>query len=216
MKLLYEVKGVRYELFDMHALDGMAVMIAEAFSRYEPMAVTQNFSLEELVEFIKLRGPKAAQEELTILARDQETGQVVGAMLTEDFALAPPEDIEHFSEKFGPILTLLDELDAQYKQGISLRVGEYLHLLMIAVTHQHTGKKVAQNLIQACLENGIRKGYKTAVTEATGVISQHIFRKCGFVDRLEIPYKTFTYQGSRIFASIEGHTGTILMDKVLV
>jgi hypothetical protein len=30
-------------------------------------------------------------------------------------------------------------------------VGDSLHLLMIAVTHQHTGKKVAQTLIQACL-----------------------------------------------------------------
>jgi ribosomal protein S18 acetylase RimI-like enzyme len=210
------VQGVGYELFDLHALDEMAVMIAEAFTRYEPMAVAQSLSFDGFVDFIKLLGPKAEQEELTVLARDQETGQVIGAMLTEDFALAPPEDIEHFSEKFGPILTLLDELDAQYKRGISLRVGEYLHLFMIAVTHKHSSEKVAQNLIQACLENGIRKGYKTAVTEATGVISQHIFRKCGFVDRLEIPYKTFTYQGSRIFASIEGHTGTILMDKVLV
>ena len=64
-------------------------------------------------------------------------------------------------------MALLDALDVQYKQGKSLRVGEYLHLFMIAVTHQHTGSKVAQNLIQACLENGIRKGYKAAVTEAT-------------------------------------------------
>jgi GNAT superfamily N-acetyltransferase len=119
-------------------------------------------------------------------------------------------------EKVGPILALLDALDVQYKQGKSLRVGEYLHLFIIAVTHQYTGSKVAQNLIQACLGNGIRKGYKVAVTEATGVVSQHIFRKCGFVDRIEIPYKTFTYHGKRVFATIEGHTGTILMDKILV
>jgi hypothetical protein len=130
-------------------------------------------------------------------------------VLTDDFASAPPEGIKRISEKFGPILALLDELDTQYKQGKSLHVGEYLHLFIIAVMHQHTGKKVAQNLIQACLKNGIRKGYRMAVTEATDVISQPIFRKCGFVERIEIPYKTFTYQGRRVFASIEGHTGTI-------
>src|SRR5436305_1792130 len=106
MKLLCEVQGVGYELFDLHALDEMAVMIAEAFTRFEPMAVTQNFSLEELVEFIKLRGPKAAQEELTVLARDRATGQVIGALLTDDFASAPPQGIEHLSEKFGPIWAL--------------------------------------------------------------------------------------------------------------
>jgi hypothetical protein len=89
----------------------------------------------------------------------------------------PLQKGEDLGEKFEPVLALLDELDAQYKQGRSLRMGEYLHLFMGAVMHRHTGKKVAQTLIQACLENGIRKGYKTAVTEATGVISQHICRK---------------------------------------
>lgn len=209
-------KGVRYELFDMPALDDMAVIIAEAFARYEPMAVAQGLSREELVDFTKLLGPKAAQEALTVLARDQTTGQLIGVMLTDDFASTPPEGVGYPGEKFRPILALLDALDVQYKQGKSLRVGEYLHLFMIAVTHQHTGRKVAQTLIQTCLESGIRKGYKTAVTEATGVVSQHIFRKCGFVDRIEIPYKAFTYLGKRVFASIERHTGTILMDKVLV
>src|SRR5262245_33273271 len=83
--------------------------------------------------------------------------------------------------------------------------------------HRHNGRKVAQNLVRACLENGAGKGYHTAVTEATGAISQHIFRsKFGFQDRLEIPYKTFVFEGRRVFASIRGHTGTILMDKTLV
>jgi GNAT superfamily N-acetyltransferase len=171
--------------------------------------------LYELFDFVKLFGPKAAKEELSVLARDRETGQVIGAMLADDFASEPPEGIEHTSETFGPILGLLDEADTQYKRGKSLRVGDYLHLFMIAVARQHTGKKVAQNLIEACLENGVRKGYQTAVTEATGVISQYICRKYGFVDRLTISYKTFEYLGSRVFASIEGHMGTILMDKVL-
>jgi hypothetical protein len=85
------------------------------------------------------------------------------------------------------------------------------------LAHQNKGRNVAHNLIQSCLENGIRKGYHTTVAEATGVISQHIFRNnFGFVDRLEIPYKTFVYQGRRVFESIEEHTGAILMDKTLV
>ena len=75
---------------------------------------------------------------------------------------------------------------------------------------------MAHNLLHSCLENGIRRGYHTAVAGATGVISQHLFRnKFGFVDRLEITYKTFVYQGRRVFESIQEHIGTILMDKSL-
>jgi hypothetical protein len=146
----------------------MAVMIAEAFTRYEPWRSPKACHSMGLWISSSCSGPKAEQEELTVLARDQETGQVIGAMLTEDFALAPPEGIEHFSEKFGAILTLLDELDAQYKQGISLRVGVYLHLLMIAVTHKHSSEKVAQNLIQACLENGIHHSHGQSSGVAQG------------------------------------------------
>jgi hypothetical protein len=201
----------------MYAIDEMALMVAEAFNRYEPMAVAQDLPVKEFVDFVKLIGPKAQQEELTVLARDLETGQVIGAMITDDFASVPPEGMEHLGERFEPIFALLGELDEQYKQGRSLRLGEYLHLFMIAVKHQIKGRNVAHNLIQSCLENGMRKGYHTAVAEATGVISQHIFRnKFGFVDRLEIPYKTFVHQGRRVFESIEEHTGTILMDKPLV
>jgi hypothetical protein len=217
MKPLREVQGVRYELFDMSALGETAHMVAEAFNRYEPMSVAQGIPAKEFEDFIKLLGPKAQQEELTVLARDQETGQVIGAMITDDFASEPPESMEHLGGAFEPVFALLGELNEQYKRRRSLRLGEYLHLFLIAVNHKHNGRNVAHNLIQSCLENGIRKGYHTAVTEATGVISQHIFRdKFGFVDRLEIPYKTFVYQGRRVFESIEGHTGAILMDKTLV
>src|SRR5258708_7561398 len=130
MEPLREVQGVQYELFDMYALDEMALMVAEAFNRYEPMAVAQDIPVKEFVDFVKLLGPKAQQDELTVLARDQETGQVIGAMITDDFASVPPEGMEHLGETFEPIFALLGELDEQYKQGRSLRLGEYLHLFM--------------------------------------------------------------------------------------
>ena len=39
MEPLREVQGVEYEFFDIDARDEMALMVAEAFSRYEPTAV---------------------------------------------------------------------------------------------------------------------------------------------------------------------------------
>src|SRR5262249_34725496 len=144
MELLREVQGVQYELFDMYALDEVALMVAEAFNRYEPMAVVQDIPLKEFLDFVKLLVPKTQQEELTVLARDQETGQVIGAMITDDFASVPAKGMEHLGETFAPIFALLGELDKQYKEGRSLRLGEYLHLFMIAVNHQHKGRKVAQ------------------------------------------------------------------------
>lgn len=215
--VLNEAEGVQYELFNMSELDEMALMTAEAFARYEPTTSCLGIPSEDFADFVRLRcRPKAEQEELTVIARNQNTKQIIGAMIADDFAIEPPEEIRHLGDKFEPVWAILDELDMQYKQGRILPKGEYLHLLLGAVDHRHTGKNVAKNLVQTCLENGVRKGYKTGIGEATGVVSQHILRKFGFVDYFEIPYKTFTFQGKRVFESIEDHRSIILMDKALV
>ena len=215
--VLNEAEGVQYELFDIKELHEMAVMTAEAFARYEPITSSLGISIEDFADFVRLRSrPKAEQEELTVIARHQDTNQIIGAMVADDFAVEPPEEIRHLADKFEPVWAILDELDTQYKQGRILPKGEYLHLLLGAVDHRHTGKNVAKNLVQTCLENGIKKGYRTGVVEATGVVSQHICRKFGFMDCFEIPYKIFAFQGKRVFESIEGHRGIILMDKALV
>lgn len=214
--ILYESEGVQYELFNISDLHEMALMTAEAFARYEPITSALNIPSKDFADFVRLRSsPKEEQEELTVIAKNQETKQIIGAMVADDFAIEPLEEIRHLGDNFEPVWAILDELDTQYKKGRNIPKGEYLHLLMGAVDHRYTGKNVAKNLVQTCLENGVKKGYKTGIGEATGVVSQHILRKFGFVDSIEIPYKTFTFQGKRVFESIKDHHGIILMDKVL-
>ena len=54
-----------------------------------------------------------------------------------------------------------------------------------------------------------------AVTEATNKVSQHIFRKLGFVERVRRSYQTHRFDGRAVFASIAEHGGPILMDRSL-
>lgn len=204
MGLLREDRSVKYELFDISDLDDVAATIAYVFSRYEPMAVTQSVSPDEIASLIKALGFKAAQESLTIVAKSKEEDEVIGVMLCDDFAAVMPESIPAPSKELLPILTLLDELDTQYKQGKSLSLNKYLHLSMLAVKPQHRGKKIAQNLVDISLENGIKKGYQEAVATATGEVSQHIFKQFGFTEQINVPYKTFIYQDTQVFGSLEG------------
>ncbi|MCL7421867.1 MAG: hypothetical protein M8364_13275 [Methylobacter sp.] len=209
-----ETESVQYELVDISEFDNMAMMAAEAFTRYEPISSALNISSEDFADFIRLLEPKLVREQLTVIARNQETQQIIGAMISDDFAIEPPKEILHLSDNFEPVWSVLDELDSQ-RLGRILPEGEYLHFFLLAVDHRQTGRKIAKNLVRTCMENGVGKGYKTGVVEASGVVSQHIFRKLGFVDRFEILYKTFMFQGNRIFDSIEEQHGIILMDKAL-
>ncbi len=205
-----EREGVRYELFNLQVCDAVAVVVAEAFAGYEPMMVSQNIPVDRMANYLRSLGPVLAQEELAVVARDIKTDEIVAALITRDFTDMLSDEGE------GPINAILNALDRQYIQTRTIRRGEYVHLNLLAVARQHTGRAVAQNVVRLCLENGIRKGYRTAVTEATGLVSQHLFREThGFVARHEISYQTFIYQGRRPFASIKKHPSVILMDKSL-
>jgi ribosomal protein S18 acetylase RimI-like enzyme len=216
MQILHETHALQYELFYQKSLLEMALLVAEAFIHSEPMTINQGFSVDEFANYIKFLGAWTEQEKLTVIARDKQTNELVGALIAGDFASASPLEIDNISDKFKPIMELLEKLEVQYKQDKNIRTGEYLHLYMLAVAPPRRGQKIAQNLIQTCLGYGMKKGYRTALTEATHSISQHIFGKLGFVGRHEMLYKQFTYQGQQVLKSIEGHTGTIFMDKALV
>lgn len=88
-------------------------------------------------------------------------------------------------------------------------------LLLLGVDETFGGRGVAQELVTSCLANGAQRGYKTAITEATNSVSQHIFRKQGFVKRVQRSCRDHRYKGRAYFASIEGHVGPILMDRPL-
>ncbi|MBZ5538165.1 MAG: GNAT family N-acetyltransferase [Acidobacteriia bacterium] len=55
------------------------------------------------------------------------------------------------------------------------------------------GRGVAQQLVATCLENGLKRGYRLAVTEATNSVSQHIFRRLGFADRVRRSYRNHRF-----------------------
>ena len=140
---------------------------------------------------------------------------MVGALLTEDFASTQPEGLASLSPKFDPIFDILGQLDAEYRGGRAVPHGESLHLYLLGVAIAAAGHGVAKQLVATCLENGVRKGYRIAVTEATASVSQHVFRRLGFVERVHRSYKEYRFGGRAVFASIAEHGGPILMDRHL-
>lgn len=219
MKILHETETLRYEIFDLNSLDGIADLVGKAFTASDPMAIAKKLAAKDFTNYIKLLGKWAEKEKLTVIAKDKSTNEVVGAVIAGDFASDSPLDPENsttLSNKFEPIVELLESLETQYKHGKQIQGREYLHIFVLAVSPDYQGKKIAQNLIQVCLNNAVECGFTYAFTEAANSISQHIFRKLDFQPRHEILYRNFTYQGVRVFADIEGHKGTILMDKCLM
>jgi GNAT superfamily N-acetyltransferase len=210
-----ECRGVRYGVLAAADVEEMTALIAATFSRAEPMGAALGLHPGVVRQVVSVFALRAVEDGLTLVARDTGTGELVGALLADDFAAPPPEGIDAVSERFRPIAALLEELDASYRVGRSMRPGEYLRLAMLGVSPAAAGRRVGQRLVELCLENGARRGFRTAVTEATGRVSQHICRKHGFVERITCPYGSFRFEGRPVFASIAEHHGAVLMDRHL-
>ncbi|MDE3137624.1 MAG: GNAT family N-acetyltransferase [Acidobacteriota bacterium] len=209
-------QAVHYEVAKPSDAWEIVHLLATVFSESEPPAVAMGLSIRDMEQLLRLFAPGALAEGLTVVARDSDTGKLAGVLLTDDFAAPPALDLKQISAKFRPIFSMLESLDQQYHRGKTISAGECLHLFMLGVDGEFAGRGIAQGLVKACLENGIRRGYRMAVTEATGIVSQRVFRKQGFVDRFSVSYRGFKHEGKFVFNSIQGHESAILMDKSLL
>jgi len=208
-----EIAGIQYGICESSDIIEMANLLAEAFSLFDPPAVAVGISAPEFVTCVHLFAPASVNDKLTIVARSTDTHEMVGALLTRDWVSPPPDGVDQLSKKFDPIFDILSQMDTDYQRGKVIQRGECLHLFFLGVARSCGGRGVAQQLVSACLENGRQKGYCLAVTEATNNVSQHVFRKLGFSDRVRRTYRDHRFEGMAPFASIEDHVGPILMDK---
>ena len=210
-----DLPPIDYSVYAPQDADEMARLLAGVFSRRDPPAVAVGLTSSEFEAFVRTLCPKAAAEGLTIVARRAGERELLGALLTEDGASAPPDGMNRLSPKFEPIFDLLGQLDTEYRAGRTLHPGESLHLFLLGVAESAAGCGVAQRLVSTCLEHGARRGYRLAITEATGKVSQHVFRKLGFVERVRRSYQGHRFAGRSAFSSIAEQGGPILMDKDL-
>jgi ribosomal protein S18 acetylase RimI-like enzyme len=206
---------INFSVYSASDADEMARLLGEVFAHRDPPAVAVGLTPSEFESFVRLFCPKAAAEGLTIVARSDETGEMIGALLTEDSASAPPDGMGHLSAKFDPVFDILGQLDADYRAGRTVQPGESLHLFLLGVAPHFAGQGVAHQLVARCLAHGAGRKYRVAVTEATNKTSQHIFRKQGFVERVRRSYQDHRFNGRAFFASIAGQGGPVLMEKQL-
>lgn len=206
---------LEYGLLQFSDSDAVVKLLAKVFSATEPPAVAVGLTAADFEKFVGLLCPRAAADGLTIVVRDLDSGDIAGVMLTDDFAVPPALAPGAFSNKFLPILAMLDSLDEQYRQGRTIMAGQCLHLFMLGVEERFAGRGIASQLVSTCLSNGRRKGYTHAITEATGVVSQHVFRKLGFAERHRVWYRDYRYEGRAVFAGIRDHEAAILMDYAI-
>lgn len=216
LNVLAEKNRIIYEIFKEEDLEQTIACIIDVFPIREPMTEALHITPDEFYSFAKIYCKKAVKDGLSVIAKDRDTGGVIGFLISEDLASEPPKGIEMISKKFHPIMALLNRLEEEYKKTRTVDKGEILHLFMGGVSQHYEGRNITTTLIEENLKLAKMKNFSYAIGEGTGKVVFHITRdKLGFNEKHAIEYKSFTYKGEKVFKNIETSTSCILVEKQL-
>lgn len=214
-ELPFEHAGIRYSICRPDEVAEMVSVLAETFARHDPPAVALGLTALEFETFLTIVSATAGDDSLTVIARDLASGSMAGALLNEDAGRRSERDLGAISPRFGPISDLFGEIDERIGDAGPIEPGTTMHVFMLGVDDRFAGRGIAQQLVEASLANAVARGYRTAITEATNLVSQHIFSKLGFVTRAQASYAAYRRNGRATFSSIADQGGIKSMTRVL-
>jgi ribosomal protein S18 acetylase RimI-like enzyme len=185
-------------------------MIAEAFSRDDPLAASQGISESEFHDFIDGLYEGFIQDRLSQAAIDIDTNRAAAVVFAEAHRCGPGV------EGTDAIASLMDTAHESYYTDYQPARGELMHIHFIASNPDYRGRQLVQKLIANCLRAARDQGFRRAVVEASGIRSRNLLEKhFHFQPRVTVGYADFEWKGSKPFNSIAEHGGLALMDLEL-
>jgi ribosomal protein S18 acetylase RimI-like enzyme len=210
--LPYDTDGIGYAVCGRSDVPELIGLLSRTFAAHDPPAMAVGLTPEELAAYLETVTRTAADDGLTIVARDLESGKLAGVLLTMDAAV-DQGPMDGLSPKLEPIMDIFDQLYALVVPSAPPVPGEALNLLMLGVADGFARRGIAQELVRRCLTNGARHGYRRAVTTATNPVSRHIFGKLGFTTLGVASYADYRRDGVAVFASIADQGGPMAMER---
>lgn len=207
---------ITYELADVDSLDSLVECVQKCFPAPggEVMARALNITAWDYLSYTQLVCEKAIGDQMTWVAKGSDS-QILGFCITEKLASAPKYSEYGVSPKFKPLFRILEELDETYLARTQFSPQEILHLYMLGVRPEFSGMGIAVELMNKSLSFAKKEGFKVAIAEATGEISQKICLNLGFEVQATVNYKTFEYSGVQPFYKIDRPESCVLVQKLI-
>ncbi len=195
--------GIIYDVLQDQDLGHAIECVTNTFAVGDPLSRAVGLSIQDLESYIQVfMQRKLVTDGLSVVARDDSNGNVVGAILMGDFMTRKPEDMEGLSRKMLPYIAILDNLDRRYIANNDIQRGEVLHVFMAGVSDLQVNKGIGFQMLLKGYEIARSKGYRRAISEITGAASQHVAEKYGARTLYKVLYRDFEYQGVRPFRTI--------------
>lgn len=177
----------------------------------EPMSHACKLSKDGLIPYVTEYLKHAASQGLCIIAEENNSGKVIGAMLCEDFnPQEEPSIFEGDIENINKIGEFLSELNENFVKTVETKTGkrieknEYVHGVMVGVRAEKNKKYIAGDMLKILTEQAKEKNYKGIIVEATNFKSQKFNELFGFYTAKDLENKPITkrYSTNETFRQI--------------
>jgi hypothetical protein len=191
------------------------------FVTESPVHRVVGVAYDEYLSYLRASFMTMAAEGLSFVAVDTEGAELAGCVLAGDFcpetnALLSEELQYEVPESMRAIKALLNELERPYKQSVSNSSDEILIVDIAAVNRAARGQGLYRRLRLSAQGAAKERGFSRVVGELSSAATQRFcVEKLGHKIINEVAYKTFRFNDTLPFASIERPSTLQLVEGVL-
>lgn len=191
-----------------------AQIYTDIFLADEPTTIRHGTDSSFFLPYAEMYVQFVARENLSFIARDKKTSEIIGFIFCLDFTSDirdEGEQMEQFLNHFKATVVMMDELEDLFLNHDKIVAGSMLHVFQIGVDKKYRKLGIAKTLINQALNLAHERGFTHVIADCTSFTSTCSFESCGFDMVGKIPYDSFCMDGVRFFDGLDG--GISLMVK---
>jgi len=146
---------------------------------------------------------RAAQKNLSLVAINEETEQIEGVIINEDWKEKQPSDYSML-EDWAPVRAIFNELHTRFKSiHPMIEHGKVLHPLYFTCVRQDVRRQgIVSSLWERSVEIARNRNYEQMVAESGNPTSYSVFVKLGFQEAAKVDFSEFKFQGQNPFSNL--------------
>lgn len=191
--------------------------VCREFVAGSPVHRAVGVAYEEYLGYLRSPFTTMAAEGVSFVAIEEATAEIAGCVLAGDFhpdvsgsnmlpteVTSSKEPDSTVPESMRAIKALLTELERPYQQRLSNKPEETLIVDIAAVNRRTRGQGLYRRLRLAAHEAAKKRGFSRVVGELSSAATQRFcVEQLGHKILNEVAYKTFRFNNTNPFASIE-------------
>lgn len=204
--------GISCSIFGRSDYNEVVDLLTESFCKNDPIETALQITPNEFRTMVEFELQAVVDNRLGVIARQAETGRLAGVVIAADARAEQVKSGDKISPKFDPINEIARSFNDFYMSTRNILPGSCLYLFMVGVHPEMTGNGIAKKLFRETLGNAESKGYKSAFSMTTNLISTNALKNIGFLSIKTLHYQSYYFQGRPVFSSITDNPGVDLLE----